>query len=122
LQGSVRIDPFTEREVITLAGDEDRTIDITWPEFDKADPGARVEAVVKADESGKMPPKLVARLLMQALGVEDVDELLAEMLDADGNWVDPARAQALADAEQAAAGALAAVQAGDFPTDQQAQP
>jgi hypothetical protein len=49
----------------------------------------RIEALVAADGTGKVPPLVLARLVLQALGVDDVDELLADMVDADGQWIDP---------------------------------
>ena len=52
----------------------------------------------KAD--GHIPQLLLAELNMRALNVRDVDEWLAELQDADGNFVDPlaAAGQAAADA------------------------
>jgi hypothetical protein len=89
LRGTVVRDPETGREIVTLAGDGDRTIDITWPPLSELDPVALIEAIVKAEATGKVPPLLIARLLMQALGVEDVDEWLAELMDEDGQFRDP---------------------------------
>jgi hypothetical protein len=89
LRGTVMRDPETGREVVTLAGDGDRTIDIDWPPLSETDPVALIEAIVKAEATGKVPPLLIARLLMQALGVEDVDEWLAELVDENGDFVSP---------------------------------
>lgn len=89
LRGTVVRDPRTGRETITLAGDVERSVVVDWPDLNDLDPLALVEAIVAADGTGKMPPVETARLLMQALGVEDVDELLDEMTDEDGNWIDP---------------------------------
>ena len=36
-----------------------------------------------------MPPVETLRLLLRALNVRDVDEIIALMTDADGNWIDP---------------------------------
>lgn len=77
------------REVITLADEAERTIDVSWPALDDLDPKSLVEAIAAADDTGKMPPATTARLLLTALGVKDVDELLDDMTDDDGNWIDP---------------------------------
>lgn len=89
LRGTVVRDAFTGREVLTLAGDTDQTIEIDWPPLDDLDPVALIEAIVKADSTGKMPPEQTVKLLLQALGVKDVDEILADFLDEDGRFIDP---------------------------------
>jgi hypothetical protein len=89
LQGTVVRDLETDREVVTLAGDGDRTVDIVFPPLEDVDPVQLVAAIVAADTSGKVPALLVARLLMQALGVDDVDEWLAELTDENGNFIAP---------------------------------
>lgn len=89
LKGTVARDEFG-REVITLDGDGDRTIDITFPSLAKVDVKTVVDSIVAADGTDKVPPLVVARLLLQALGVEDVDEVLEDLTDADGNFIDPA--------------------------------
>jgi hypothetical protein len=99
----VRIDPFTQREVITLAGDQDRTIDVDWPDYDTADVGQIVAAVAAADATGKMPPEVTLELLLQALGVEDVDEILAKYTDEEGNFVIPEDASAARSQQDAVA-------------------
>lgn len=91
LTGSVVWDADLDREVITLAGDDDadRTVTIDWPSLKKADIKTVVDAIVAADGTEKVPPLTIARLLLVALGVEDIDEALSELTDEDGNWIDP---------------------------------
>lgn len=89
LSGTVRIDPGTGREVITLAGDVERTVEVTWPDLNDLDPVKLVEAIVAADSTMALRKQEIARLLLHALNVKDVDEVLAEMEDEDGNFVDP---------------------------------
>lgn len=101
LSGTVVWDQATGHEVITLAGDDvDRAVIVEWPDLESEAMKDLVDAIVAADGTGKMPPKETARLLLVALGVDDVDELLDEMLDEQGNWVDPdlTAAQAAVDA------------------------
>lgn len=108
LRGTITTDPVTGLDRIELLGGQDRTIEITWPDLDETDPKVLVEAVTAADGTGKMPPLLVAQLLMQALRVEDVDEWLNQLTDADGEFIDQADAAA-------ARSVLAAVARGDMP-------
>ena len=92
LKGLVQQDGY--RRVITLAGDVDRTVTVDWPQMDAEDPLSRVQAIAAADATGHLPPKTVVSLFLQALGVDDIDEILDEMTDADGNFIDPAMQQA----------------------------
>lgn len=108
LRGTIVTDPITGLDSIELLGGQDRTIDISWPSLDDTDPAALVEAITKADATGKLPPLLVAQQLMQALNVEDVDEWLKKVQDDDGEFVDQADATA-------ARSVLAAIQRGDYP-------
>ena len=80
-----------DHEVITLAGDEgqDRTVTLDWPALTKTDPKTAIEAIVAADGTDKVPPLVVARLLLVALGVDDIDDVLDEITDDDGNFIDP---------------------------------
>jgi len=89
LKGTVKIDEWG-REVVTLQGDEDgtqHTVDIRFPPLEDTPVDVLVKAIATADQTMKMPPKLVFQLLAQALGVENIDELLEELLDEDGNWI-----------------------------------
>lgn len=89
LQGTVVWDRDTGREVITLANDAPRTVDVDWPDLTEESVKDRVDAIVAADGTEKMPPLVTARLLMLALEVEDVDELLKEIMDDQGRFIDP---------------------------------
>lgn len=74
---------------VQLAGDTDRTLDISWPDINELPVETIMKAVVEADSTGKMPPLVTLRLMLRALGVRDVDEILDEVTDDDGNWTDP---------------------------------
>lgn len=89
LNGTVNADPITGRQVVTIAGVDDRTLDIVWPSLDKVPIETLVQAIVQADSTGKMPPVETLRLLLRALNVRDVDEIIELMTDDDGNWIDP---------------------------------
>lgn len=90
LQGTFGRDPFTGRETFTLAGETDATTTVDWPSLEDEVPVAQiVEAIVKADSTGKMPPLETVKLLLAALGVKDADDLIADMVDDEGNFKDP---------------------------------
>jgi hypothetical protein len=84
-----------------LTGEKTPVLDFTWPPLDRVDPVLLVGAIVQADSTEKVPPPTTARLLLGALGVKDVDEVLAPYLDAQGNWKPPVD-NTVADAGQAA--------------------
>lgn len=89
LKGTVKRDD-TGRELVTLTGDQDgsqRTVDIVWPPLEDTPIDVLVKSITLADQTEKMPPKLTFRLLATALGVEDVDELIEELTDDEGNWI-----------------------------------
>jgi hypothetical protein len=76
-------------EVFELAQDTDRTIDVSWPDIDDLDPAVIVDSIVKADATGYLPPLTVVRLLLEALGVRDVDSILDGLTDEEGNFRPP---------------------------------
>jgi hypothetical protein len=88
LTGTVVRDPRTGRETITLAGDTERTVEVKFPDLNELDPIQLVAAIVDADSTGKVPDKLTCTLLLRALRVDDVDELLDDLFDQDGNWLE----------------------------------
>lgn len=90
LKGTVRRDPANDARIITeLPDNDDRTIDITWPEFNSMPVDVLVKAIVEADGTGHVPPLVSLRLILQALGVDNVDEILQKQTDADGNFISP---------------------------------
>lgn len=88
LKGTVALDEY-DRELITLAGGDDRTVDISWPSLKKITVDVIMKAIQIADDTGHIPPQIIARLMLMALGVDDIDEILDELVDDDGNWIDP---------------------------------
>ena len=109
LTGAVRIDEYG-REVITLAGDADRTVNIDWPSLEKVALDVLAKAITAADDSNTVPPAVIARLFLMALGVKDVDSVMDDLVDQDGNWVGPDPGAQADRAGQAAADAFRAHQ------------
>lgn len=73
-------------ETVELAGDTESTVDIVWPDLKDLDLATVIDAIVKAGSTMTVPPEIILRLLLAALGVRSVDELVDEMLDDDGNF------------------------------------
>lgn len=89
LRGTVTRDEY-DREVVTLAGDVERTVDVDWPDLNELDPLALIEALAAADAIGGAATRAtLLRLVLQALKVKDVDEILEPYLDDEGRWIDP---------------------------------
>lgn len=125
LKGKLSRDPVTGLEVITLRGDQDRSIDVDFPSLAKTDVKTLVDAIVAADGTQTMPPLVVLRLLLVALEVEDIDEILDSVTDDNGDFVFPAdSAAATAQQDAIAAGNLPGTPAAPAPApaDQQQNP
>lgn len=106
LKGKVARDD-NGREVITLRGDQDRSIDVDWPSLEKTDVKTLVDAIVAADGTTYVPPLVTLRMLLVALEVENVDEVLAKVTDDNGDFVPPMdAAAATAQQDAVAAGNL----------------
>jgi hypothetical protein len=90
LKGSITRDAYTGLETVQLAGDTDATVDISWPDLDEADPESAMKALQVADQMDVVPPLVIARLVLQLLRVSDVDEILEDLVDEEGNFVPPA--------------------------------
>lgn len=88
LQGTVTRDVW-DREIVTLAGDTERTIEIVWPDLTETSLDKLMEALKKADDTGLLPDVILVQLMLQALGVRDIDELIEKHTDDDGNWIRP---------------------------------
>jgi hypothetical protein len=103
LKGKVSREPGSNRVSAELPDEDDRTIDISWPEFESLPVDVLVKAIAEA--SAWLPPLTVARLVADALKIDNVDEVLAELTSATGEFIDPG-ATAAANAGQAAADAF----------------
>ncbi|MET9339265.1 hypothetical protein [Nonomuraea sp. NPDC003804] len=76
-------------EAIELANNTDRTLDLSWPDIDDLDPAVIVDSIVKADATGYLPPLVVVRLLLEALGVRDIDSIIESLTGEDGEFRPP---------------------------------
>jgi hypothetical protein len=91
LRGARVIDRVTGREVITLAGDQSRAIEVDFPDVSDVSLKDLTEALERADGMELLPPLVLARLLLLALEVDDVDAIMEQITDDQGNFVPPSR-------------------------------
>lgn len=83
LSGSLTLDDYGV-PVVELADGIERTVHITFPPLLDHDPNAEVDRIVAAatlaghPNAELIPPEVLIRLLLTALGVEDLDEKLDE--------------------------------------------
>lgn len=90
LRGTMSRDEWGQL-VVTLTGDVEKTLDWEWPPLVDVDPVELIKAITTAADTtiGRAVPVVLLRLLLNALGVKDVDEVLDEVTDDDGNFIDP---------------------------------
>jgi len=90
LRGALKRDEW-DRMQVTLAGEVEKTLEFDWPALIDVDPVELVKAIVAAEGSvvGQSVPLVMLRLLLGALGVKDVDEVLAEVTDDQGRFIHP---------------------------------
>jgi len=80
--------------VLAVGEDADTTVDVTFPPIADLPLDQRMKALETARDSDA-PPLLILQLMLEALGVEDVDELLKDLVDERGQFQSP---RAMADA------------------------
>lgn len=87
LPGKQVKDPRTDLNVIVPGVDS--TVDVTFPPILEDDVTANVSAIAAAvtlnghPDAGVLPPELIAKLLLEALGVEDIESVLDELPEED---------------------------------------
>lgn len=90
LKGTLIRDRWRDQEILTLAGNTDDTIEIVYPVVDDTTVTEVVAAITSANSTGTIPPEVVLRLLLSALGVRDADTIIEALLGDDGafKWPD----------------------------------
>lgn len=112
LRGTRTVDRTTDRETYSLTGEQARGLFIDWPSLEDADIETTMKAIQTADDLGKIPPLVIARLALAALDVDDVDTVLEQITDPDtGEFIDPTLTADVA----AAQAAIRAFQRGEDP-------
>ena len=85
LTGTVERDE--DRETVTLPAEDTRTVVVDWPGYDTTDVKTAVDSILTAQASGTIPPLTIARLLLKALDVPDMDDVLDLITDDQGDFV-----------------------------------
>lgn len=62
-------------------GEGDRSILVQWPDLDDVPAETIIKGLVDADSTEKVPPRVISRALMQAIGVSNIDEELEKFAD-----------------------------------------
>lgn len=88
LRGTVIIDDWGRR-VVALTGDVEKTIEWTWPPLVDIDPVELIKALVLAADLELIPNPIIVEQLLHTIGIKDVDEVMKQVVDEDGNWIDP---------------------------------
>ena len=78
-----------DRKTLDWGGKPGPIIDVIFPDITEGNQQALVDAVVKAAGTGTLPNETTLRLLLQALEVEDLEEVMDRATDDSGAWVDP---------------------------------
>ncbi|PRZ15155.1 hypothetical protein [Nesterenkonia sandarakina] len=110
-RGRVNRTQDTLRPVFREAGEGTLTVD--FPPLDDTPVEVLVKALVEADSVGLVPPLVILEKLLRAIGLRDVDEVIASVTDDQGNFVPPQTVVADAAGQRAAD----ALRAGGNPAD-----
>lgn len=76
-----------DRLTAELPEGDDRTVIVSFPERDDTAAIDKVRAIVQASQTETIPHLTIARLLLEALGVPDLDEVLATITDDNGQFI-----------------------------------
>lgn len=88
LTGQVVRDEWTKSDYAELNGAQP-VLHCDWPDLSTESTEEAVRAIKDADSTGKLPPLVIARLFLTALGVEDIDDVLEDLTDENGDFIDP---------------------------------
>jgi hypothetical protein len=79
------------RQVVTMPDDVDASIDVDWPSILEDDLASLIDAISTGYETGTVEPETIARLLLTALGISDVDQIIEANKAANGGTFVPPR-------------------------------
>jgi lipocalin len=79
IAGTVTRQPGTGRVKVELPDETDRTVTVSFPPILEVDPKAMLEAITMAAGTELVPDEVVLRLMLVALGVNDVDEIIDQL-------------------------------------------
>lgn len=87
LKGSVVRDG--DRLLVDL-GEKDATVEVVWPDLAEIPLDILMGALEKANDLDLVPRVELLKLVLRALGIRDIDDIIDDMTDEDGNLVEPA--------------------------------
>ena len=76
-----------DRLKVEYTDPDETSINVTWPSLEQVDIKVLMDAVVAADGMPDVPKLPLVRMALQILKVENIDELIDEITDADGNLI-----------------------------------
>jgi hypothetical protein len=88
LTGEIVRDDWTRTDAPVIAG-VPPVITVSWPDLSTNTMAEMLDSLSQADSMKLIPPVTLTRLVCVALGVEDVDAVIDEVTDDDGDWRDP---------------------------------
>ena len=86
LNGTITRDKWSDEEVITLRGKNKASVQVVWPSLADTSTAAAIQSIVNADGTGKLPPLITLRLMLEALKVPNVEEILEEFAKMFKEW------------------------------------
>lgn len=84
LAGTFIRDPWTGELIVS--SNVDITTEITFPSLKDSSTASKIQAVANADMTGKLPPLITLKLLLEALEVPNVDDVIKEFEDLFKDW------------------------------------
>lgn len=79
-----------DRLTVEFKDPSDATVEVTFPGLDEVPLDIIMAAIEKADGlEVRLPPLVMLKLVLQALRVPDIDEIIQQLTDAEGNYLDP---------------------------------
>ena len=87
LRGKVERDG--DRLLVDL-GDKDATVEVVWPDLAEIPLDILMVALEKANDMDLLPRVELLKLVLRALNIRDIDDILDEMTDENGNLIEPA--------------------------------
>ncbi|QFG09546.1 portal protein [Arthrobacter phage TripleJ] len=90
LRGIGKVVRDGDRLTVAFNDPADATVEVVFPPLDELPLDMIMSALEKADGmTVKPPPVVFLKLVLQALRVPDIDEIIDQLTDADGNYIDP---------------------------------
>lgn len=84
LAGTILRDPWSGE--LDISTDVDDTVEITWASLKDSSTASKVQAVANADMTGKLPPLITLKLLLEALEIPNVEDVINEVKDLFKDW------------------------------------